>query len=428
MKRIYLLSTILILISISCDKVETGESNDKTEIWRPKLTSIREDSSVEINWFNPVLCEKILRPFTYIDPDRFEIFMSLEDPQHMVKIATLDNNKQYSYKITNLTNGLNYFFAVKALKNGKEPLMSDTIIVMPSVPEIIQQLTDNKDFPMESGSISKGNQMLAYVNRSFTWDNGKYGDMSLFALNLSSKENIIIDTSSYFPDWSPTEMKVVYCSDKHEITNANGRPQHLLVYDIGTGIRIKLTHGESFDINPEFSPDGNWIVYSSDEGQSGSFNFWKISTDGSRKIKISNNLNLTSSSIGNVALGRPTWASDGNSIFFNIISEYKSQNGIYQINLQNNNINTVIKSRWRDMCPSVSPNNTIIAFISNRSGTNQIWVYNLITRLFRQITGSKGNNLNTDWGKIEWVNNTKLLFSGYSLTDSKETIFTVDLK
>jgi Tol biopolymer transport system component len=80
------------------------------------------------------------------------------------------------------------------------------------------------------------------------------------------------------------------------------------------------------------------------------------------------------------------------------------------------------------MCPSVSPDNTNIAFISNRSGTNQIWVYNLNTRLLRQITGSKVNNLNTDWGKIEWLDNTKLLYSGYSLTDSKETIFTIDLK
>jgi len=51
------------------------------------------------------------------------------------------------------------------------------------------------------------------------------------------------------------------------------------------------------------------------------------------------------------------------------------------------------------MCPSASPDNNSIAFVSNRSGNNQIWVYNLSTKLFRQITGSKGTNLNTDWGK-----------------------------
>ena len=142
------------------------------------------------------------------------------------------------------------------------------------------------------------------MNRNFTWDNGKFGDMSLFALNLSSRENFIIDTSSYFPDWSPTEKKVVYCSDKHEITNAYGRPQHLLIYDFNTGTRIKLTQGNYFDINPDFSPDGNWIVYSSDEGQHGIFNFWKIYRDGSLKTKLTNNLNLTSLSIGNVAFER----------------------------------------------------------------------------------------------------------------------------
>ena len=428
MKRFYLLSIILILINISCNKVENGEPNDKTEIWRPALSSIRDDSSVRLFWLNPVIYEMILRPFTYIDPDRFEIYMSQGDSKHLVKIADFDNDKKYSYKITNLTNGLNYFIAVKAIKRGKEPLMSDTIMVIPSVPEIIQQLTDNTGFPMESGSISKDNQMIAYVNRNFTWDNGKYGDMSLFALNLSSKENLIIDTSSYFPDWSPTEKKVVYCSDKHEITNANGRPQHLLIYDFSTGTRIKLTNGDYFDINPDFSPDGNWIVYSSDEGQHGIFNFWKISKDGSQKTKITDNLNLTSLSIGNVALGRPLWSSEGNSIFFNILSENDSHNGIFQINLQNGNINPIIKSQWKDMCPSASPDNNSIAFVSNRSGNNQIWVYNLSTKLFRQITGSKGTNLNTDWGKIEWINNQRLLYSGYSYTDSKETIFTIDLK
>jgi Tol biopolymer transport system component len=80
------------------------------------------------------------------------------------------------------------------------------------------------------------------------------------------------------------------------------------------------------------------------------------------------------------------------------------------------------------MCRAASPDNNNIAFISNRSGNNQIWVYNISTGLFRQITGSKGTNLNTDWGKIEWINDQKLLYSGYSYIDSKETIFTIDLK
>jgi hypothetical protein len=78
-------------------------------------------------------------------------------------------------------------------------------------------------------------------------------------------------------------------------------------------------------------------------------------------------------------------------------------------------------------CPSISPYKTCLGFISNRSGTNQIWAYNLITKLYRQITGSKGDNLNTDWGKLKWMNDKKLLYTGYSVKDSKETIFTLDI-
>ena len=155
------------IFCISCDKNDSQNPNDKTEIWRPALSSIRDDSSVRLFWLNPVTFEKILLPFTYIDPDRFKIYMSKGDPQHLVKIADLDNDKKYSYNITNLTNGLNYFIAVKAIKHGKEPLMSDTIMVMPSVPEIIQQLTDNTGFPMESGSISKDNKMIVICEQKF---------------------------------------------------------------------------------------------------------------------------------------------------------------------------------------------------------------------------------------------------------------------
>lgn len=427
MKKILIFSFGLILFCISCEKNDTQNTNEKTEIWRPALTSIRDDSSIELTWLNSVIFELNLRPFTYIDPDEFEIFMSKNDPEHLIKIVTLKNDKTYSYKVSNLSNGSNYYFAVKAIKKGKEPLMSDTIMAMPSGSEEILQIINNKDFPMESGSFSKINQGIAYVNRNFTWDNGKYGQMSLFTVNPDSQETSIIDTASYFPDCSPTEMKIVYCSDKYEVSNVNGRPQHIVVYDISSGSIKKLTQGVSFDISPEFSPDGNWIVYSSDEGQPGVFNFWKITKDGTQKSKITQNLNLTSSSIGNIALGRPTWSNDGNLIFFNIVSENKTQNGIYKYDLQNNGIDPIIKSRWIDICPSISPDNDRIAFISNRSGTYQIWTYNFATKSFKQITGSKGDNLNTDWGKLEWITSNKLLYSGFSTTDSEETIFTIEL-
>jgi hypothetical protein len=426
-KRYFAVILILVSFCSSCNKDEVLDENGKTEIWKPLLTSIRHDSYIEIQWLNPMIFEIFLRPYTFIDPDAFEIYLSKNDPQHLEKIATLGNDKKYKYEIRNLTNGHYYFLAVKALKKGKLPLMSDPIMVIPSVPEKIQQITANKDFPMESGSISKNHQVLAYVNRYFTWDNGKYGQMSLFAFDLISHKNTIIDTAAYFPDWSPSEMKVVYCSDKHEINKENRLSQQLAIYDYQTNKIKRLTQGESFNTNPDFSYDGNWIIYSSDEGHHDVFDLWKISVNGSQKVQITENLNLTSSSIGNVALGRPSCSNDGNYVYFNVLENGKTKNGIYRVSLQNKVIEPVITSQWTDVCPAISPDNKQVAFISNRSGTNQIWIYNLITNKYNQITGDTGDNINTDWGKIEWMNENSILYGGYSSENTNESIFTIDL-
>jgi tricorn protease-like protein len=428
MKYHFVSFIFLMLFSISCDKQEPSDPASEMKLYPPALVGSRGDSSVELNWQNYMRIEKVLRPYNLIDPEIFEIYMSEGNPDKLVKIATLKNDNQYSFIVSNLENGLNYFFMVKGMRKGAVPVISDIIMIMPSAHENIQQLADNKDFPMESCSISKGNQRIAYVNRNFTWNDGKYGQMSLFAFNLASGENKIIDTASYFPDWSPTEMKVVYCSDKHEVNAGNRKPQHIVVYDLETGDIKKLTNGPSFDINPEFSPDGKWILYSSDEGNNGVFNFWKISADGSQKVKITDNLNLIDPYIGNLSLGRPVWSVDGNYIYYNVITGNTDKDGIYRLNLQNGKSESIIRSKWSDMCPAVSPDNKDLAFISNRSGTRQIWIYNLASGTYKQISGYEGDCINTDWGKIEWINNTKLLYSGYSETNSKETVSTIEVR
>jgi Tol biopolymer transport system component len=251
--------------------------------------------------------------------------------------------------------------------------------------------------------------------------------MSLFAFNLLSKDNRIVDTSSYWPDWSPSEMKLVFCSDKHLMSINGYRPQHLFTYNSQTGQIIRLTQGDFFTLNPDFSHDGKWIVYSSDEGNHGFFNLWRISADGSQKMKITDNLNLTSSSFGNVALGRPAWSPDDSYIYFNVLTDNNLQKGIYRIFLQNGKIEPVINSGWNDLSPAISPDNKRVAFFSSRSGTEQIWTYNLVTGEYGQITGGTGDYINSGWGKIEWLSDYRLLCSGYSSVNSRETIFTIDL-
>lgn len=427
MKNIFYITVCFIALCFSCNENELVEENGRTEIWRPLLTSVRHDSSIEIQWLNPVIYEKILRPFTFIDPEAFEIYLSKDDPQHLEKIATLDNDQKYKYELRNLTNGQYYFLAVKALKKGKLPLMSDTIMVMPSGPEKKKQIVSNNDFPMESGSIDRNQQVVAYVNRNFTWNNGKQGQMSLFAFDLISHQNVIIDTAAYFPDWSPSEMKIVYCTDKHEVAKDNRMPQQLAIYDYQTNKIKRLTQGDFFNDNPDFSQDGKWIVYTSDEGHRDVFDLWKISVDGAQREKITENLSLISSTIGNIALGRPRCSNDGQYVYFNVLENRITKNGIYRVSLQTKEIEPIIISQWWDVCPAISPDNNQIAFISTRSGTNQLWVYDITTKKYTQITGDTGDYVDANWGKIEWLNENTLSYGSYSLENNLESIFSIHI-
>ena len=428
MKKVIFSLAFLMSFIVSCDKQDSVVLSGGDRLLPPTLSGIRNDSAVELQWMNPAFYDKINRPFNYVVPEKYEIYMSEGNSQKQVKIASIANDEKYSYLVSNLKNGINYFFEVKALRTNMPPIMSGLIMVMPTGAEDIRQVFENKDFPMESGSLSMGNLIMAYVNRSFTWDNGNSGQMSLFGVDIATGENKIIDTASYFPDWSPTEMKVVYCSDKHEVNTGNKLPQHLVIYDINTGIRKKITEGPSFDINPEFSHDGKWIAYSSDEGNDGVYNLWKISTDGSQKIRLTNNQTPVLSSMGNIELGRPVWSADDGYIYYNVVSGVKGADGIFRINVKNGNTESVIKSAWSDMCPALSPDGKELAFISDRSGPPQIWLYNFASGTWKQVTGSEGDIVNSVWGKIEWINDSVLLFSGYSAVISRETIFTVNIK
>ncbi|OFX56858.1 MAG: hypothetical protein A2066_19180 [Bacteroidetes bacterium GWB2_41_8] len=428
MKKPQLLVFLLLLtFCLACENEAILDEKSKTEIWVPKPIAQKFDSGITIHWLNSVIFNKILLPFTYIDPDKFEIYLSKNDPETLEKVATLSNDQTYSHTFRNLLNGSYYYIAVKAVRKGKESLMSDTIMVIPSIAAKVNQVAASPNYPLETGSMDKTRQILAYVNRNFSWDNGKYGNMSLFIYNLATRVNSIVDTSAYFPDWSPAEMKIVYCTDKHEISKNGRRPQHLAVYDYQTRKISKITKGDVFDLNPEFSNDGKWIVYSSDEGSPQEFNFWKISADGLQKEQLTSNLNLDAATTGNIALGRPSWSPDDRLIYFSVFRQ-KNKNGIYRISLQNKNIEQLITSGWMDISPIVSPDHSKIALISNRSGNNQIWIYNLITKKYSQITGAENDNISTDWGKIEWIDANTLLYGKYSQENKNDAIYSIEIK
>jgi Tol biopolymer transport system component len=281
---------------------------------------------------------------------------------------------------------------------------------------------------MESGSLAGDSKTLAYVNPYFTWNNGMYGAMALFTIDLDTHVKTIVDTSAYFPDWSPVESRLVFCTSEHEISLQGYIPQQIAVFDPATGTGTKLTEGNDFNANPDFSPDGNWIVYSSDAGNHGTFELWKMASDGSQKTQLSENLELSGMNYGTIGLGRPVWSPDAEYIYFNRLSDEAADMDIFRMPSPGGVAEPVIQSPWNDYIPAVSPDHTKTAFISDRSGSVQIWLYEPASGRYRQVTGDGRFGILTDWGKLEWVDAETILFSGYETdTYSKYGVFTVKI-
>ena len=73
----------------------------------------------------------------------------------------------------------------------------------------------------------------------------------------------------------------------------------------GTGLAERLTSGAAFDMQPRFSPDGQWIGFSSD--RDGLMNLWVMKPDGSGARQVSKEKQWYVNS--------PTWAPDSQFLY-----------------------------------------------------------------------------------------------------------------
>lgn len=108
--------------------------------------------------------------------------------------------------------------------------------------------------------------------------------------------------------------------------------------------------------------------------------------------------------------GRANWIDNENYIFH--ATQKNNKNQIYKSKINSNLVEKVIESDWNEYCPVVSPNDKMVAFISDRSGSNQVWIYNLDSHEYRQLTGhSKDVYISKEWTRIEWIDNQNITFT-----------------
>jgi tol-pal system beta propeller repeat protein TolB len=168
--------------------------------------------------------------------------------------------------------------------------------------------------------------------------------------------------------------------------------------------RKQLTNFQATAYYPSLSPDGQRVYFAS--RQTGTFEIYSIDING-------NGLEQLTNGIG--SLSAPELSPDGGRIIFT-----DHGNGIWVMNADGSDPHPITFKD--DIDPTWSPDGSMIAFASNRSGQRQLYVANANGKKVNQVT-----DLNNMGGRSSWSpDGTKLVFYRGPVGDRNIYVINID--
>lgn len=185
------------------------------------------------------------------------------------------------------------------------------------------------------------------------------------------------------PTWSPDGKFIAYTAkventlDLYILSSAGGQP-------------VRITQN-LWAANPDWSPDGQKLVFEDETDGGGSDIAWIPIGGGSRR-KLTGGLGSSERS--------PVWSPDGTRIAYCGVYDYQSE--IAVMNADGSSVKRLTHDPASDCNPAWSPDGSQIIFVSKRSGFENLYIMDASDGgNLRQLTFFNRKNLalNADWGK-----------------------------
>ena len=218
------------------------------------------------------------------------------------------------------------------------------------------------------------------------------GNDDIFVMNQDGSNVInLTDAPSrdWHPDWSPDGQKIVFTSDRTD----NKNPDIFVINNNGTEVR-NLTHDNANDNSPDWSPDNNQIVFGSD--RDGGQDLYVVRVNTGEVTRLTND---------GITKSAPAWSPDGKQIAY-WMTDSAGVPQIYMVDLATNQskaLTTEGPNNW----PTWSFDGTRLVFENSSSAANaNLEMLSLADNKITPITTGSANNV-----RPAWTTNGDILFA-----------------
>ena len=190
---------------------------------------------------------------------------------------------------------------------------------------------------------------------------GKTKDLRYFAHSFADEVMLVV-----------TGEKGCFTTHIAYVSSGSGNKEIVIMNWDGRN-QLQLTRNGSINLNPDFSPDGREILFTS--YKRGNPDLYKRALSSTAEVPVSNRkgLNITG-----------TWSPDGSRIALALSKDGNSE--IYTLARDGSSPTRLTNSQAIEVSPVWSPDGSRIAFVSDRLGKPQIFVMNADGSNVRRLT------------------------------------------